>query len=76
MNDQLFYVVVKGTNKRLTLRTPESKFTPRIYDTMEIAQDAIDARNNTRVRTGQSTHLHFTPIRIAEYNEKYLEAEL
>lgn len=67
-----YYVTLKGTNQRWMIDR-DSDNIPQIYDTVAIAQEAIDENRAMGVRTGLSSGREFVPISIVEYNEKYGE---
>ena len=70
MTEGPYFVVVKGTNQRWTSSEGEIRF-PRIYDTSEIAQKAIDDRMDIRREMKLKTSVGFEPISATEYDEKY-----
>jgi hypothetical protein len=63
------YVVITGTNIRSTL--PGKDYTPKVYDSNRIAQDAIGADPANRKAMGVGTITPRSPISVAEYNRKY-----
>ena len=70
MTEGPYFVVVKGTNQRWTSSEGEIRF-PRIYDTSEIAQKAIDDDIASREAMKMPNRIEFEPISATEYGEKY-----
>ena len=68
--NQPHYVVITGTNIRATL-PGRDVFTPKVYDTEEIAQAAADADAERQKRIGISAITPRSPISVAEYDRKY-----
>lgn len=64
------YVVIQGTNIRDTL-PGKGVSTPKVYDTEEIAQAAIDAIVQYRFASGTQAIAPRAAISVAEYDEKY-----
>jgi len=65
-----YFIVVKGTNQRWT-STEGKKSSPKIFDTSEIAQTAIDEHRAGRDRMKMESRIEFEAIPATEYNEKY-----
>ena len=63
------YVVITGTNIRSTL--PGKDYTPKVYDSEQIAQDAIAADVARLKNRGITTTTPRSPISVAEYEWKY-----
>ena len=64
-----YYVVITGTNIRSTL--PGKDYTPKVYDSEQIAQDAIDADNERLKLRGVMIITPRSPISVGEYDRKY-----
>jgi transposase len=64
-----YYVVITGTNIRSTLHGKD--YTPKVYDSEQIARDAIDAENIHRKAMGARTTTPRSPISVDEYDRKY-----
>ena len=67
--DEPHYVVITGTNIRSTL--PGKDYTPKVYDSGQRAQAAIDAENEHRKRKAVRTITPRSPISVTEYDRKY-----
>ena len=70
MSEEPHYIVVGGTNIR-RCATALNIGTPNIYDTIELAQVAIDEEENLRKKHNRPKHHTFVPISVKEYDEKY-----
>lgn len=70
-NEGPYYLVKEGTN--LYARFIVSKYTyqPKIFDTKELAQTAIDENVEYRKRVDLELLEKRVPISVAEYNRKY-----
>jgi len=68
MTEGPYFIVVKGTNQRWTSGKNDA---PRIYDTEEIAQKAIDDNIDSRKSMNVKSRTEFEPISVTEYNKKY-----
>ena len=64
------YVVITGTNIRSTLHGKDV-YTPKVYDSELIAQNAVEAENEHRKRMGVSVITPRAPISVDEYDRKY-----
>jgi hypothetical protein len=64
-----YYVVITGTNIRSTL--PGRDYTPKVYDSEQIAQDAISAEIANRKAMVARTTTPRSPISVDEYDRKY-----
>jgi len=68
MTEGPYFIVVKGTNLRLTSGKDDA---PRIYDTEEIAQKSIGDTINSRTKMGMQNRTEYEPISTTEYEMKY-----
>ena len=64
------YVVITGTNIRSTL-PGKDVYTPKVYDSEQIAQTAIDVDVARLKNRGITTTTPRSPISVAEYDWKY-----
>lgn len=64
------YVVITGTNIRSTLPGNHVHM-PKVYDSVAIAQNAIDAENEHRKRMSSHAITPRSPISVVEYDRKY-----
>jgi hypothetical protein len=64
-----YYVVITGTNIRSTL--PGKDYTPKVYDSAQIAQDAISADNERLKLRGVMIITPRSPISVDVYDQKY-----
>ena len=65
-----YFVVIEGTNIRSEL-SGRDVHTPKVYDTMELAQTTIDASVRYRIQNGLPLLAPRVPISVAEYDRKY-----
>ena len=65
MTEGPYFIVVKGTNQRLTSGKNDA---PRIYDTEEIAKKTIVDSIKRRTKMGLQNPTEYEPISAEEYN--------
>ena len=68
MTEGPYFIVVKGTNQRLTSGKNDA---PRIYDTEEIAKKTIVDSIQRRTKMGLQNLTEYEQISAEEYNTKY-----
>ena len=65
-----YYVVIEGTNIRDTLHGRYT-CTPKVYDSEQIALNAINESIRYRTKVGLHQRAPRTPISAADYDAKY-----
>ena len=71
MTEGPYYIIIEGTNMYDKTRVGQYSYTPKIFDTEEIAQTTIDELVDYRKSAELKPLKKRVPISVAEYNEKY-----